>query len=88
MATKAEIARENGKKGGRPKGSTTKPRISDYLNERDIDALLDKAYEMAVNGNEAMLKFILEQKFGKAVQPTDMNILGNMTINFDPAFKK
>lgn len=88
MATKAEIARQNGKKGGRPKGSTTKPRISDYLSERDIENLLDKAYEMAAQGNESMLKFILEQKFGKAIQPTDMNIVGNMSIRFDSTFKK
>lgn len=73
---------------GRPKGSTTKPRISDYLTEKQLDKLVKKAYSMAEAGNEAMLKFVLEQKFGKAIQPTDMNIVGDLTINFDPAFNK
>jgi hypothetical protein len=54
---------------GRPKGATTKPRLSDYITEEQVNNLVLKAYEMAATGDSTMLKFILEQHFGKAVQP-------------------
>lgn len=73
---------------GRPVGSTTKPRLSDCLTKEQIDTLVKKAFSMAEAGNEAMLKFVLEQNFGKAIQPTDMNIIGDMYISFDPVYKK
>lgn len=72
---------------GRKKGSTTKPRISDFLTPKDVQNLLDKAYELAVNGNETMLKFILEQNFGKAMQPVEGNFTGDISITFDNSFK-
>lgn len=56
-------------KGGRPKGSLSKPRLSDFLDKAQVDALVAKAVSMATNGNETMLKFVLEQHFGKAIQP-------------------
>ena len=33
----------NGKKGGRPKGSSTKPQIGDYLSKKGAVKLMDKA---------------------------------------------
>lgn len=54
---------------GRPKGSTKKPKLSDFLNEQDVKNLVDKALQLAREGNENMLKFILDHHFGKAVQP-------------------
>lgn len=53
---------------GRPKGSTTKPRISDYLTQEQVDKLVVKAFEMAESGNEKMLAFVLDHHFGKAAQ--------------------
>lgn len=76
MAGTREIAQENGKKGGRPKGSTTKPRISDYLTEKKVEGLVQKAYEMASIGDTVMLKFVLEQHFGKAPQAVDLTTGG------------
>ena len=35
MAGTREIAHENGKKGGRPKGSTSSLRLADYVSEED-----------------------------------------------------
>ena len=76
------------KGAGRPKGSTTKPRISDYLTPQEINTLISKAYEMAASGNETMLKFILEQNFGKAIQPVEGDFKGELTISFDQTFKE
>ncbi len=65
------MAKKGGRQpgAGRPKGSTTKPRISDYLTKEDITAIVNKAKEMALAGNETMIKFISEHHFGKAIQP-------------------
>ena len=73
-------------RAGRPKGSTTRPRLSDFLNKEQVDALVGKAIELATTGNETMLKFILEQHFGKAIQPVEGDIKGNLTIKFDNSF--
>jgi hypothetical protein len=58
--------------GHRPKGSTTKPRLSDYLDKESVEKLVLKAVQMANSGNETLLKFVLEQHFGKAPQQLDM----------------
>lgn len=78
---------QSGNSKGRPKGTITKPKLADHLTDEQISNLVKKAYSMAELGNETMLRFILEQKFGKAIQPTDMNIVGDMYITFDDAFK-
>jgi len=66
-------------KGGRPKGSKSKPQLSDYLASGTVKRLVDKAILMAENGDPIMLKFILEHHFGKAVQsfsnPDGTNIM-------------
>ncbi len=79
---------QSGNPAGKPKGATSKPKLSDYLTKDQVDSLVKKAFQMAERGNETMLKFVLEQNFGKAVQPTDMNIVGDMFISFDPVFDK
>jgi hypothetical protein len=68
MAAPAHIARENGKKGGRPKGSTTRPQIRDYFAEKEIAALVSELKERAKT-DSMILKFLAEQVFGKAPQP-------------------
>ena len=62
----------NGKKGGRPRGSTTKPQIGDYLSKKGATKLMDKAYEMAEGGDGNILKFVLEQYFGRARQAMEL----------------
>lgn len=71
---------------GRPVGSTTKPRFSDFMTEDEVLAIVAKAKEMALGGNEAMLKLIIEQKFGKAIQPVEGDFTGNLTLSFDKTF--
>lgn len=78
--TKAEKNRMNGKLGGRPKGSTTKPRLSDYLSEEEVKALVQVAKDMAIKGDGLMLKFVLDHHFGKAIQPTDITTQGEKII--------
>lgn len=73
---------------GRPKGSTTKPRISDHISDEDVRELITTAKEKAKDGDVRMLTFILEQIFGKAPQSIDANVSGTLTISFDPAFTK
>ena len=84
------MSKKGGKRpgAGRPAGSITKPRLSDYINEQEARVLIQKAKDMAEKGDSSMIKFILEQLFGKAIQPTDMNIVGDMQIFFDPIFNK
>ncbi len=57
---------------GRPKGSTTKPRISDFLSDERIKELVDRAINLADLGDSTMLKFILDQYFGRAPQAVDV----------------
>jgi len=53
---------------GRPKGSTTRPQIRDYFTHDEIVALVEDAKEKAKT-DPSLQKFLLEQIFGKAVQP-------------------
>lgn len=54
---------------GRPKGATTRPQLRDALTPQRIAALLKKAEDLANAGDSVLLKFLLEQVYGKAVQP-------------------
>lgn len=53
---------------GRPKGSKTKPQISDFVSREETQELINIAKEKAKSGDTVILKFLLEQVFGKAVQ--------------------
>ena len=53
---------------GRPQGSSNKPKISDHITPEEVKALVIKAKTLADGGNEAMLKFLLEQIYGKPRQ--------------------
>lgn len=72
--------------GGRPKGSTQKPRLADYLTAKQTDALVQKAIQLALSGNESMIKLLIEQKFGKAVQPIGGDDERPLIIKFDDCF--
>jgi hypothetical protein len=57
---------------GRKKGSTTRPQLRDILTKEQIDALVAKGLEKAEAGDSLILKFLLEQVFGKAPQGIDL----------------
>ncbi len=94
MSAPAHIARENGKKGGRPKGSKSpvtlkveaakEELIKAYIeNIRPInEALIKKATE----GDLAAIKELHDRVYGKSLQPTDVNLKGELKISFDDAF--
>lgn len=77
MAAPAHIARENGKKGGRPKGSVAKHTLLAakgmellvqmyYENVRPLNqALIDKA----LSGDIAAQKELRDRVHGKSIQP-------------------
>lgn len=73
-------------KAGRPPGSTTKPRLSDFLTEKDVKELVSTAKKLAKKGNDTMLKFILEQHFGKAMQTVEADVKTNINVVFDKSF--
>ena len=54
---------------GRKPGVSNRPQLRDMLSQAQIDALVAKGIEKADNGDSIMLKFMLEQVFGKAPQP-------------------
>jgi hypothetical protein len=54
---------------GRPAGSSTLPRLRDQLTPAQIDSLVKTAVEKAEAGDSLLLKFMLEQIYGKAPQP-------------------
>ena len=53
---------------GRPKGSTNLPKIGDYITEEEVKELVGMAKLYAKAGKTDLLRFILEQIFGKARQ--------------------
>lgn len=57
---------------GRPKGSTTRPQIRDYFTDEDIRNLVKRAKEKADEGNDTMLRTLLEQVFGKPAQALEL----------------
>lgn len=71
---------ENINRKGRPKGATNKPKFSSYLTEEQIQQVVAKAMELALKGNEMMIKLITEQHFGKPVQPLSDPDGGSLSI--------
>ena len=74
-------------KGGRPKGSTTKPQLRDNISDTELADIIKTAITKAKEGDTNMLKFILEQIYGKAPQSIDLNPDGKpLVITFSKAF--
>jgi len=86
MAGTKEIAQKNGLKGGRPKGSTKRPQIKDYVTEKEVKEIVESAKQKAKEGDTHLLKFLVEQIFGKAIQPMEGNLHGELIIKFDAPF--
>jgi hypothetical protein len=57
-------------KPGRPKGTTkgSKFNIKDHFKRKELREFIKMAKDQARRGDKAMLKFLLEQVFGKPVQ--------------------
>ena len=65
---------------GRPKGSTNKLRVADFFNGAETDELINQAKAMVLftdKPDKDMLKFLWEQKFGKAT----MKIAGDESLD-------
>jgi len=74
-------------KRGRPLGSKNRPQFKDYVDETEIKKLVKIAKKQAETKPE-ILKFVLEQVFGKAVQPLGNEIGRVLKVSFDSSFKK
>ncbi len=72
MAATPEQARINGKKGGRPKGTFTRPQIRDFFTEEDIRNLIEDAKKKAQEGDATILRTLIEQIFGKPAQALEL----------------
>lgn len=75
------------KGAGRPKGSQNKPNINRYLNEEEVKSLVKKAKELAAKGDSTMLKFLLEQIFGKAPQTIAADVDVKATLSLAELFR-
>lgn len=62
--------------GGRPKGSTTRPKITDFMSEKEIKEYVILYLKMA-RKDPRMLTHLMEQLMGKATQ----GIEGNLDFN-------
>jgi len=69
---------ESGNPNGRPKKFT----IKDYITEEDVKSLVIKAKELAEQGKTDIVKFLLEQAFGKAPQSIDHTTGGEKLKNY------
>ena len=89
MDKRSVTSAENGKKGGRPKGSRHKPKITDHMTQQEAEVLLAVSLQKAMDGSETMMKFLLEQFYGKAMQRTELTGEdgANLQISFDNVFK-
>jgi len=65
---------------GRPKGTGHKPKIVDDITDEQKKQLLDKTLEKALGGDAVLLKFLVEQVYGKAQQTIEQHNSGALTI--------
>lgn len=63
---------------GRPKGATSsvRPKIVDFVTKKEVTELVATAKKHAKEGKPELLKFLLEQIFGKAPQGLDLTTGG------------
>jgi len=92
MAAPAHIARENGKKGGRPKGSVSEAtRVGMLLKEKlalrvekEYGPMLDAIVDKCKKGDVAAWKDVLDRLAGKATEHIDVKTDGQpiQVINY------
>ena len=88
-------SRENGKKGGRPVGSKAthtieleaakKELIRAYI--ENIKPINDALIKKAVEGDLAAIKELHDRVYGKAMQPVEGKLTGELKMIFDPTFR-
>lgn len=85
MDRRAITSKENGKLGGRPKGSTNRPKIKDYMTEEQIKELAHLSWQKAMDGDASMMKFFMEQILGRAPQALEHSgeVGGVIAVPFD-----
>lgn len=78
---------ENGKKGGRPKGTTTRPRFSviEHFTPDEIKEFFDDLMQRAKKDSKIAI-YLAEQITGKAPQAMNIDMTGKIEIKFDDAF--
>lgn len=86
MSAPAHIARENGKKGGRPKGynAIEAEKAREYIIRRvseELEPIMDKAIEQAKEGDQASRKDLMDRAYGKAKETIEMT--GEMKLQID-----
>lgn len=70
----------------RPVGATTKPQIGDYIGKKNIEKLTGIAVKKAEAGDVVMLKFLLEQVYGRPAQNINMGGDLRLEVKFDESF--
>lgn len=76
------------KSKGRPLGSKTKQQIGNFITKEEVVELMEVAKKKAKEGDTVLMKFLLEQVFGKAIQPVEGNFGGTLKLEFDKTFQK
>ena len=92
MAGLASI--ENGKKGGRPKGSKApitlrieaarQILIQSYID--NIKPINDALIKKAKRGDMVALKELHDRVYGRSLQPISADVKSSLSISFDPTF--
>ena len=86
MAAPAHIARENGKKGGRPKGTNAiqAEKAREYLIKRvteELEPIVSKQIAMAKAGDGNMARYLTDQVAGKAKETHEVQ--GDIILRID-----
>ena len=68
MDKRSQTSAENGKKGGRPKGSTSKPAFHKFISIEQMENVVASMYAEATSGKVEAAKWLGDQYFGKAKQ--------------------
>lgn len=87
MSGKASI--ENGKKGGRPKGTVGTARLEadkakEYIAKRvteNLEPIINKALEQAIAGDKDARRDLLDRGYGKPKETVEHT--GNVSVVFD-----
>lgn len=80
-----DISRQNGKKGGRPKGEASilaeraRIRLAQKITE-ELEPLMEAQIEQAKKGNTAAFKELLDRGFGKVKESVDLTTDGEKLV--------
>lgn len=61
----------SGRKPGVSKATQIKRKIQDYITEEDVRDLIIQAKKLARKGDSQLIRYLLDQVFGKAPQPIE-----------------